>query len=127
MTQKSHRPSGPKVKNPPHAADSTPVSREELLARYRRQRALPDDPFEQGGKPVPPPGYRDRIMSQPRPASTFLQPEDTQAPTPPQRMTLSLPQTFAVAARHGDGGRSGRGDYQCTCVFRCRGAGDAGI
>ena len=98
MTQKSHRPSGPEEKNPPHAADSTPVSREELLARYRRQRALPDDPFEQGGKPVPPPGYRDRIMSQPRPASTFLQPEDTQAPTPPQRMTLSLPQTFAVAA-----------------------------
>jgi hypothetical protein len=75
-----------------------PFSREELLARYRRQRALPDDPFEQGGKPVPPPGYRERIMSHPRPVSRFLEPEDAPAASPPQRRSLSLGQTFAVAA-----------------------------
>jgi hypothetical protein len=75
-----------------------PFSREELLARYRRQRALPDDPFEQGGKPVPPPGYRERIMSHPRPASRFLEPDDAPAAPPPQRRSLSLGQTFAVAA-----------------------------
>jgi hypothetical protein len=89
---------GPEENSWPHAAFIEPFSREELLARYRRQRALPDDPFEKRGKPIPPPGYRDRIMSQPRPPSQFLQPEGAQAPTPPQRMTLSLPQTFAVAA-----------------------------
>ncbi len=75
-----------------------PFSREELLARYRRQRALPDDPFEQGGKPVPPPGYRERIMSHHRPVSRFLQPDDAPAAPPPQRRSLSLGQTFAVAA-----------------------------
>lgn len=78
--------------------DCEPFSREELLARYRRQRALPDDPFEQAGKPMPPPGYRERIMSHPRPASRFLEPEDAPAAAPPQRRTLSLGQTFAVAA-----------------------------
>lgn len=75
-----------------------PFSREELLARYRRQRGLPDDPFEKGGKPVPPAGYRERMMSNPRPPSKFLEPEDMPAATQPQRRTLSLGQTFAVAA-----------------------------
>jgi hypothetical protein len=75
-----------------------PFSRQELLARYRRQRALPDDPFEDGGKPVPPPCYREKIMSQPRPASPFLQPEGKPAPAAPQRQGLTLGQTFAVAA-----------------------------
>lgn len=80
------------------AQGSEPFSREELLARYRRQRALPDDPFEQGGRPTPPPGYRDRIMSQPQPAARFLEREEASAAAIPQRQGLSLGQTFAVAA-----------------------------
>jgi hypothetical protein len=103
MTQ-SHRPS---EKPAPTAArghasplptENEPFSREELLARYRRQRALPDDPFEQAGKPMPPPGYRDRIMTQPRPAAAFLEPEEVVAAALPQRRSFSLGQTFAVAA-----------------------------
>lgn len=111
MTQ-SHRPSNKPspaaTKGPAGAPQDSesishedflaPFSREELLARYRRQRALPDDPFEQGGKPVPPPGYRERIMSHPRPASRFLEPEDVPVAPPQQRRSLSLGQTFAVAA-----------------------------
>jgi hypothetical protein len=100
MTQ-SHRPSDkPSLAAARlHAAQETePFSREELLARYRRQRALPDDPFEQAGRPTPPPGYRDRIMSHPWPAATFFEAELAPRAAPPQRRTLSLGQTFAVAA-----------------------------
>lgn len=80
-----------------------PLTREELLARYRRQRALPEDPFEAGGRPKPPPGYRDMIMSQPNTA-TFLRREmvaPEPAPPPAPRRGLSFAQTFALAAAMG--------------------------
>lgn len=70
------------------AAGMEPFSREELLARYRRQRTLPSDPFECLGKPA-----------QPR-----VQPQlvETAAKTAPaatvERRGLSMGQTFAVAA-----------------------------
>lgn len=77
------------------------LTREELLARYRRKRDLPDDPFEQSGKPVPPPGYRERIMSEPRPAARFMKREEA-APPPPaatsfMSRSFSVPQTLAIA------------------------------
>ena len=97
MTQNS-RPS----ERPPLRPANELFSREELLARYRRQRALPEDPFEQGGKPKPPPGYRDKIMSQPRPTAIFMEREQASetaaAVTAPIWTNLSLGQTFAVAA-----------------------------
>jgi len=80
-----------------------PLSREELLARYRRQRALPEDPFENGARPAPPPGYRDRIMSQPRPVTRFVErvepsPAEETPPAPVARRSFSLGQTIAIAA-----------------------------
>lgn len=72
------------------------LSREELLARYRRQRALPDDPFENGGRPTPPPGYRDRIMN-----GQHDHPFGEREPAPPAARavrTFTLGQTFAIAA-----------------------------
>jgi hypothetical protein len=78
-----------------------PFSREELLARYRQQRALPEDPFEQEGRPTPPPGYREKIMSQPKPAR-FMEREpvtETSGSAAARKWKgLSLGQTFAVAA-----------------------------
>lgn len=97
MTQNS-RPN----ERPTLVPGSEPFSREELLARYRRQRALPEDPFEQGGRPTPPPGYREKIMSQPRPTSRFMEreptTETTEAVAASKWKGLSLGQTFAVAA-----------------------------
>lgn len=103
----AENPEEGKTSEPPKAAPSWILShsgqaltREELLARYRRQRALPDDPFEHTGKPVPPPGYRDRIMKEPRPAARFMPREDVahSPPPPPAHRSFSLPQTLAIAA-----------------------------
>ena len=80
------------------APGSEPFSREELLARYRRQRALPEDPFEQGGKPTPPPGYRERIMSQQQNAARFVERGEEQPPAASPKRSLSIGQTFAVAS-----------------------------
>jgi hypothetical protein len=80
------------------APGSESFSREELLARYRRQRALPEDPFEQGGKPAPPPGYRERLMSQQQNAARFVERGDEQQPPVPQKRSFSIGQTFAVAS-----------------------------
>ena len=77
------------------------LTREELLARYRRQRALPDDPFEQTGKPVPPPGYREKIMSEPRPSARFVQRAEAESEvpqaTPRTARSFSVGQTLAIA------------------------------
>lgn len=81
------------------SASGEQLTREEILARYRRQRGLPADPFENGQRPVAPPGYRDRIMSEPRPAR-FMQRtpvEEPAAPTHPPR-TFTLGQTLAISA-----------------------------
>ena len=96
------------------APGSEPYSREELLARYRRQRALPEDPFEQGGKPTPPAGYRDRIMSQPQPAARFVERAEAQASPAPQKRTLTLPQTFAIASAMALAGGAGVGMVNAT-------------
>ncbi|MFN4141532.1 hypothetical protein [Aestuariivirga sp.] len=89
----------------PHAswvltAENEASSREELLARYRRQRNLSEDPFGDG-RPTAPSGYRDRVMSRPRPAARFLEreeaPVETKAP-PVAARSVSLGQTFAIAA-----------------------------
>jgi hypothetical protein len=108
MTQ-SNRSSDTLTTAAPKAATSPPesgwvltpgserYSREELLARYRRQRALPQDPFEQGGKPKPSAGYRHRIMSQQQPGARFVERPEAQASPGPLRRTLTLPQTFSIA------------------------------
>jgi hypothetical protein len=109
MTQSSHsseKPSPAAPRAPASAPDSgwvlapgaEPFSREELLARYRRQRALPEDPFEQGGKPTPPPGYRDKIMSQLQSTVRFVEREGGQLPAALQKPRLSIGQTFAIAS-----------------------------
>lgn len=82
------------------SAASQPLSREELLARYRRERALPEDPFAESGKPTPPPGYRDKIMTSPPAAARFverLQTLEEPKPAAP-RAGLNLLQILAVTA-----------------------------
>ncbi len=80
-------------------ASVEPLNREELLARYRRQHALPDDPFENGGRPKPPPGYRDRIMNDPRPVRFVERRDEQEAPAPVRRQrSFTLGQTFAIAS-----------------------------
>lgn len=77
------------------------LTREELLARYRRQRSLPDDPFEAVPKPVATAGQRERILTEPRPAARFIErpAPDTEAPPPaPRGRSFTLGQTFAIAA-----------------------------
>lgn len=94
------RPKATWVLSPAGQPPPQPATREELLARYRRERALPEDAFAEGGKPTPPAGYRDMIMESPKPAARFveqLQPEE-ETPALPRRAGLSLTQTFLVAA-----------------------------
>ena len=81
------------------SASGEQLTREEILARYRRQRGLPEDPFENGARPVPPPGYRDRIMNAPRPAR-FMERHAPEAAAPPPRQprTFTLGQTMAISA-----------------------------
>lgn len=91
---------GPKL--PPSwilSASGEQLTRDQILARYRRQRGLPEHPFENGAKPVPPPGYRDRIMNEPR-SAVFMerQPQAVQAPPPPGPRTFTVAQTLAIAA-----------------------------
>lgn len=81
------------------SASGEHLTREEILARYRRQRGLPEDPFENGARPVPPPGYRDRIMSEPRPAGFMARREaPVAAPAERQPRTFTLGQTLAISA-----------------------------
>lgn len=103
------RPSSPVEQTPQPApkpppswmlrATGEPVTREEMLARYRRMRGLPDDPFENGRRPLPPPGYRDRIMTEPRTAH-FVErrPQPSLEPPARQARTFTIGQTFAIAA-----------------------------
>lgn len=81
------------------SASGEHLSREEMLARYRRQRGLPEDPFESGARPVPPPGYRERIMNEPRPAR-FTERQHTQPNADHERppRTFTLGQTIAISA-----------------------------
>jgi hypothetical protein len=98
------QPAGPAAapKPPPTwilSASGEQLSRDEILARYRRQRGLPEDPFENGARPVPPPGYRDRIMTEPRPAACMQrQQQAPEAPPPKPPRTFTMGQTFAIAA-----------------------------
>ncbi len=82
------------------------LSREEMLARYRKARNLPDDPYDVTPRDAHAPGYRSLIGSQPRPPQRFLEAQKWHAgeeapPVPPQkekRGGLSLGQTFVIAA-----------------------------
>ena len=80
----------------PLATGAQPFTREELLARYRRQRALPVDPFEKTGKPVAP----------------ALQ--SAEAAARQQRQGLSMAQTFAVAAAMAMAAGAGVGMFSGT-------------
>jgi hypothetical protein len=64
-----------------------PLSREELLARYRRQRAAPQDPFESLG-----------TDSSRETATLHRTPPEAAAPKAAPRRTLSMGHTFAIAA-----------------------------
>lgn len=80
------------------SASGEQLTREEILARYRRQRGLPEDPFENGARPLPPPGYRDRIMNAPRPARFMERRAPEEVPPPPrQPRTFTLGQTLAIS------------------------------
>lgn len=80
------------------SASGEHLTRDELLARYRRQRGLPEDPFEGDARPVPPAGYRDRIMTAPQP-TRFAQRSAAADATPPhQPRTFTLGQTLAISA-----------------------------
>ncbi len=78
------------------------LTREELLTRYRRQRALPDDPFDTVARPAPAPARRDRMPVEPRPAARFIERPPTEPaaaqPAPPQKRSFTLGQTFTIAA-----------------------------
>jgi hypothetical protein len=82
------------------SASGERLDREELLARYRRQRGLPEDPFVNGARPVPPPGYRDRIMNDAHAASFLARQQAATAPAAAkkERRTFTLGQTFAISA-----------------------------
>lgn len=79
------------------------LSREELLARYRRQRGLPEDPFEPREDVPPPPSYRSIAATTARPAVEFRR-VVPQAPAPTGFLArlaerrLSIGQSFAMAA-----------------------------
>lgn len=131
MTQSNHSSDAPPptpqkaVASPPErgwvlAPGSEPYTRDELLARYRRQRALPEDPCEQGVKPTPPPGYRDRIMSQPQPAARFMERAEAQPSVAQQRRPLTLAQTFAVASAMALAAGAGVGIVNATLFSAAR-------
>jgi hypothetical protein len=106
MTQSnrpSHQPApaAPRIRAGAHESSWTvapgaePFSREELLARFRRQRALPEDPFETLAQAPAAPGNREKA----KPSAPFAKPaEDIALPTPQQRPGFSMGQTFAIAA-----------------------------
>lgn len=81
------------------------LSREELLARYRRQRGLPEDPFAAPRPPMPP---RPKSISRPapKPPVQFKRVEPAREAPPPKPglldalrgRSLNLGQTFALAA-----------------------------
>ncbi|WP_146256038.1 hypothetical protein [Aestuariivirga litoralis] len=80
------------------SATGEQLTRDEILARYRRQRGLPEHPFENGVRPVPPPGYRDRIMTQPRPARFMARAAEPEPPPMRTPRTFTVGQTIAIAA-----------------------------
>lgn len=83
------------------APAAKPPTREELMSRYRRERALPQDPFDVGERPTSKPAYRELIMANPQPAVRFaerLQAVATNDKAKDTRRGMSLGQTFAVAA-----------------------------
>ena len=80
------------------SASGEQLTREEMLARYRRQRGLPEHPFEPGTRPVPPPGYRDRIMTEAHGARFAERQQAAPEPSPREPRTFTLGQTFAIAA-----------------------------
>lgn len=80
------------------SASGEKLTREELLARYRRQRRLPEDPFETEPPPEPPHSDPDAISTEQH--GTRLR-ERARAPAPsprPNPRVFSATQTFAIAA-----------------------------
>lgn len=80
------------------SASGEQLTREELLARYRRQRTLPEDPFEHEIRGAAPQGYEDSVMNE-RQAVRFRD-RPHQTPTPPSTTprSVTVMQTFAIAA-----------------------------
>ena len=83
------------------SATGEQLTREELLARYRRQRALPDDPFEPIVRPSSSPASRARATPEPRPAARFIERTPAEPAAPPAetaRRGFTVGQTFTIAA-----------------------------
>lgn len=80
------------------SASGEQLTREELLARYRRQRALPEGPFENETRGEPLHGYPGSIMNE-RQAARFRE-RPHQPPSPQSRTprNFTVMQTFAIAA-----------------------------
>jgi len=74
------------------------LTREELLARYRRQRTLPEHPFEAERPSQPPHGYPDSIMSERHGTRSRERPRPAALSARPTPRAFTAAQTFAIAA-----------------------------
>lgn len=74
------------------------LTREELLARYRRQRMLPEDPFETEPPSEPPRGYPDSIMSERHGTRSRERARPAAPSARPSPRSFTAAQTFAIAA-----------------------------
>lgn len=79
--------------------------REDLVARYRQSRNLPEHPYRNGAKPSGmTPEFRELVSSRPRPPARFLEPqcepepEEVNNADKNNHRELGLKQTFALAA-----------------------------
>lgn len=79
------------------SASGEQLTREELLARYRRQRTLPEEPFENESR-EPPHGDQDSIMNERQAARFRGRGHEAPAPQPKTLRSFTVMQTFAIAA-----------------------------
>ena len=73
------------------------LTRDELLARYRRQRSLPEDPFENEPVPEPPHGYRHSMMRERHGARFKERARASATPPRPKSRSFTVMQTLAIA------------------------------
>lgn len=80
------------------SATGEQLTRDEILARYRRQRAVPEDPVENAARQVPPPDYQHGVISEQKAARFRGRTHEPAAPPPDSPRSFSVAQTFAIAA-----------------------------
>lgn len=80
------------------SASGEQLTRDEILARYRRQRAAPEDPREHSARPMPPADYPHGIMSAQKAARFTGRTREPATPPPGNPQGFTVAQTFAIAA-----------------------------